>query len=90
MNGMIISKRLNNFIQNLYKIKLRLHEKTNAKLQSQNQEQLILLLYQRRKHETFLFCVFSKMSWKRDGISSDFSKQENSWWKENQWYPSLS
>ena len=45
MNGMIISKRLNNFIQNLYKIrtkfKLHLHEKTNTKLLSQIQEQKI-------------------------------------------------
>ena len=40
-NGMIISKRLNNFIHNLYKIKLHLHEKTNTKLQSQIQEQTI-------------------------------------------------
>ena len=45
MNGMIIFKRLNNFIQNLYKIrtkfKLHLHEKTNTKLLSQIEEQKI-------------------------------------------------
>ena len=39
--GMIIFKRLNNFIQNLYKIKLHLHEKTNTKHQIQIQEQMI-------------------------------------------------
>ena len=41
MSGMIIFKRLNNFIQNLYKIKLHLQEKTNTKLHSQIQEQVI-------------------------------------------------
>ena len=42
MNGMIISKRLNNFVQNLYKIrtkfKLHLYEKSNTILQSQIQK----------------------------------------------------
>ena len=41
MSGMIISKKRNNFIQNLYKMKPHLHEKTNTKHQSQIQEQTI-------------------------------------------------
>ena len=45
MNGMIISKRLNNFVQNLYKIrtkfKLHLHEKTNTIFLSLIQERMI-------------------------------------------------
>ena len=43
MNGMIISKRLNTFIQNLYKIKLHLHEKTNIKLTNPRRDDLIVV-----------------------------------------------
>ena len=42
MSGMIISKRLNNFIQNLYKIlNYTFMKKTNTKHRSQIQEQMI-------------------------------------------------
>ena len=59
--GIKLSKQFNNIIQFCIILAiLLLHEKTNMQHQSQIQDNMIGLLYQKRKSQVFLFYIVSK------------------------------